>query len=84
MKYTLFLTTALALAFLLAGCGVKAASDPAAGAPPAAPDHRAGCPFAGRCALTLDQCWTTPPPQVAFGANHMSRCHRAGDVGFVR
>src|SRR5271167_379427 len=54
------------------------------GSPPAAPDHRAGCPFAGRCALTLDQCWTTPPPQVAFGANHMSRCHRAGDVGFVR
>ena len=62
--------------------GARLATIP--GAPPAAPDHRAGCPFAGRCALTLDQCWTTPPPQVAFGANHMSRCHRAGDVGFVR
>ena len=62
--------------------GARLATIP--GAPPAAPAHRAGCPFAGRCALTLDQCWTTPPPQVAFGANHMSRCHRAGDVGFVR
>jgi peptide/nickel transport system ATP-binding protein len=62
--------------------GARLATIP--GAPPAAPEHRAGCPFAGRCALTLDQCWTTPPPQVAFGANHMSRCHRAGDVGFVR
>ena len=62
--------------------GARLATIP--GAPPAAPEHRAGCPFAGRCALTLDQCWTTPPPQVTFGANHMSRCHRAGDVGFVR
>jgi peptide/nickel transport system ATP-binding protein len=62
--------------------GARLATIP--GAPPAAPEHRGGCPFAGRCALTLDQCWTTPPPQVAFGANHMSRCHRAGDVGFVR
>src|SRR5271157_4591689 len=54
------------------------------GAPPVTRDHRAGCPFAGRCALTVDRCWTTPPPLVPFGANHMSRCHRAGDVGFVR
>ena len=36
MKHALVLTAALALALLLAGCGVKAASDPAAGAPPAA------------------------------------------------
>jgi cobalt-zinc-cadmium efflux system membrane fusion protein len=36
MKYVLILTAASALAFLLLGCGVKAASDPAAGAPPAA------------------------------------------------
>jgi membrane fusion protein, heavy metal efflux system len=35
MKYALILTAAFALAFLLAGCGAKAASDPAAGAPPA-------------------------------------------------
>jgi cobalt-zinc-cadmium efflux system membrane fusion protein len=36
MKYIIFLTVTLAWAVLLAGCGVKAASDPAAGAPPPA------------------------------------------------
>jgi peptide/nickel transport system ATP-binding protein len=54
------------------------------GAPPAAHEHSVGCPFAGRCALTVDRCWTTPPPEVGFGANHVSRCHRAGEVGFGR
>src|SRR5271157_5076257 len=54
------------------------------GAPPTTHDHRVGCPFAGRCALTIDRCWTTPPPLATFGVNHVSRCHRAGDVGFVR
>jgi peptide/nickel transport system ATP-binding protein len=54
------------------------------GAPPAAQEHSVGCPFAGRCALTVDRCWTTPPPEVGFGANHVSRCHRAGEVGFGR
>jgi peptide/nickel transport system ATP-binding protein len=54
------------------------------GAPPAAQEHSVGCPFAGRCALTVDRCWTTPPPEVGFSANHVSRCHRAGEVGFGR
>jgi peptide/nickel transport system ATP-binding protein len=54
------------------------------GAPPAAHERSVGCPFAGRCALTVDRCWTTPPPEVGFGANHVSRCHRAGEVGFGR
>jgi peptide/nickel transport system ATP-binding protein len=54
------------------------------GAPPAAHEHSVGCPFAGRCALTVDRCWTALPPEVGFGANHVSRCHRAGEVGFGR
>ena len=54
------------------------------GAPPAAHERSVGCPFAGRCALTVDRCWTAPPPEVGFGANHVSRCHRAGEVGFGR
>jgi peptide/nickel transport system ATP-binding protein len=62
--------------------GARLATIP--GAPPAQHEHRAGCPFAGRCALTIERCWTTPPPEVAFGANHVSRCHRAGEVGFAR
>ena len=53
------------------------------GAPPASHDRGAGCPFAGRCALTVPICRTTPPPEVAFGPNHMSRCHRAREVGFA-
>jgi peptide/nickel transport system ATP-binding protein len=58
--------------------GARLATIP--GAPPVAHGHLAGCPFAGRCALTIDRCRTTPPPVVPFGPNHVSRCHRAGDV----
>jgi peptide/nickel transport system ATP-binding protein len=60
--------------------GARLATIP--GAPPSARDPVAGCPFAGRCALTAEKCWTTPPPVVSLGANHESRCHRAEDVGF--
>jgi peptide/nickel transport system ATP-binding protein len=62
--------------------GARLATIP--GAPPATYGDRTGCPFAGRCALTVDRCWTTPPPQVAFGLNHVSCCHRAAEVGLVR
>jgi peptide/nickel transport system ATP-binding protein len=54
------------------------------GAPSVTHEHHVGCPFAGRCALTIDPCWTTTPPEVAFGAGHISRCHRAGEVGVAR
>jgi peptide/nickel transport system ATP-binding protein len=60
--------------------GARLATIP--GAPPSAREPVAGCPFAGRCALTVEECWTTPPPVVSFGSNHASRCHRAEDVGF--
>ena len=60
--------------------GARLKTIPAA---PVAHEHHVGCPFAGRCALTIDRCWTTPPPEVAFGAGHVSRCHRAGEVGFA-
>ena len=53
------------------------------GRPPVAHEHQVGCPFAGRCALTIDICRTLAPPEVAFGAGHVSRCHRAGEVGFA-
>jgi peptide/nickel transport system ATP-binding protein len=54
------------------------------GAPPVTHDNRAGCAFAGRCALTIDICRTMPPPQFAFGADRLSRCHRAGETGSGR
>jgi peptide/nickel transport system ATP-binding protein len=62
--------------------GARLATIP--GAPAVAHAHSVGCPFAGRCALTIDICWTAPPPEVAFGAGHISRCHRAGEVGLAR
>jgi cobalt-zinc-cadmium efflux system membrane fusion protein len=42
MKYALFLASAPVLALLLAGCGAKAAGDPAAGAPQAAQVEQEG------------------------------------------
>jgi len=43
-----------------------------------------GCPFAGRCAFTLDACHATPPPAVDLGHGHRVRCIRpeamAGDA----
>ena len=51
------------------------------GVAPLQHEIRAGCPFAGRCELTLGICRTTPPPEVAFGADRLSRCHRAAELG---
>jgi peptide/nickel transport system ATP-binding protein len=51
------------------------------GALPSAHHERAGCVFAGRCPLTIDICRATPPPQIAFGADRLSRCHRAWEIG---
>jgi peptide/nickel transport system ATP-binding protein len=51
------------------------------GSPPLHHEIGAGCPFAGRCELTIDVCRTTPPPEVAFGADRVSRCHRAREMG---
>ena len=52
--------------------------------PGSPPHHRevgAGCPFAGRCELTADVCRRAPPPAVAFGPEHVSRCWRATELG---
>ena len=51
------------------------------GAPPVRHEAGAGCPFAGRCDLTVDVCRTTPPPEIAFRGQHRSRCHRARELG---
>jgi peptide/nickel transport system ATP-binding protein len=54
------------------------------GAPPAQHEHNVGCPFAGRCALTVPICRNVTPPEVAFEGAHVSRCHRAHEVGAAR
>ena len=35
-----------------------------------------GCPFAGRCAFTIDACSAAPPPPVDMGQGHSVRCIR--------
>lgn len=39
-----------------------------------------GCPFAPRCALTIDRCWNERPLPVEVGASQWAACHRAGEV----
>jgi len=50
------------------------------GSPPHHRDVGPGCPFAGRCALTLDVCRSARPPAIAFAAGHVSRCFRAAEL----
>ena len=45
-----------------------------AGGPPT------GCPFAGRCPLTIEACTRALPPAVAIGQGHMARCIRLDAV----
>ena len=47
-----------------------------AGAVPELADLPAGCPFAGRCPLTIDACWPLPPPPVPVSPRHVARCIR--------
>jgi peptide/nickel transport system ATP-binding protein len=54
------------------------------GAPPTGQENSHGCSFADRCALAIDICRTTPPPEVACGEGRLSRCHRVADVGLAR
>jgi peptide/nickel transport system ATP-binding protein len=39
-----------------------------------------GCPFAGRCRLTVPECHVTPPPPVEVGPGHHARCIRLDAV----
>ena len=47
-----------------------------AGTVPDLADLPTGCPFAGRCALTIGACHAALPPAVALGAGHAARCIR--------
>ena len=40
-----------------------------------------GCPFAGRCPLTIDVCRAAPLPTIEFEADHRVRCHRVDAAG---
>src|SRR5580693_3124844 len=46
------------------------------GSPQLKQERRTGCAFAGRCALTVEICRRTPPPEVAFGVSHVALSSR--------
>ena len=43
--------------------------------------ERQGCPFAGRCPLTMDACHATPLPTIEIGDDRRVRCLRVGGDG---
>ena len=47
-----------------------------AGTVPELADLPPGCPFAGRCRLTIPECHITVPPPVEIAAGHAARCIR--------
>lgn len=51
-----------------------------AGTVPELVDLPRGCPFAGRCAWTIDACHEVPPPPVPLGRGHEARCIRLQEV----
>jgi peptide/nickel transport system ATP-binding protein len=50
------------------------------GSAPTAGSAPKGCPFAGRCALTIDACSAAPPPPVALANGRIARCIRLDEV----
>ena len=54
------------------------------GVAPSAADAPNGCPFAGRCPLTIDACRAAPPPAVRLGSDHIVRCYRVDEAGRLR
>jgi len=55
-----------------------------AGAAPPSASAPQGCPFAGRCPLTIDACRAAPLPTVEFEAEHRVRCLRVDASGRLR
>jgi ABC-type glutathione transport system ATPase component len=56
-----------------AGASADVAASRAAASP------AAGCPYASRCPLRIDQCGTADPPLAVFSGQHEAACYRAGE-----
>ena len=50
------------------------------GSVPELVDMPPGCPFAGRCAYTIDACISTRPPPITLPSGDVVRCIRLGDL----
>ena len=55
-----------------------------AGAAPPSASAPQGCPFAGRCPLTIDACRAAPLPTVELEGDHRVRCVRVDASGRLR
>jgi peptide/nickel transport system ATP-binding protein len=62
--------------------GTRLATIP--GTVPELADLPPGCPFAGRCPLTIPECRTTKPPPYEVEAGHHSRCIRLDAVAQLK
>ena len=51
-----------------------------AGSVPELVDLPQGCPFAGRCTFTVEQCANERPPATALGNGHEAKCFRLAEV----
>lgn len=51
-----------------------------AGTVPELVDLPSGCPFAGRCRFTIDECFTVVPPPIEVDPGHQARCIRLDAV----
>ncbi len=51
-----------------------------AGSVPELVDLPAGCPFAGRCGFTVEQCSNERPPNTSLGNAHSAKCFRLSEV----
>lgn len=67
---------------LLATRGRRLATIP--GTVPELADLPPGCPFAGRCAYTVDACARTAPPPIEIDPGHHARCIRLDAVAADR
>ena len=54
------------------------------GSVPELMDMPAGCPFAGRCAFTVDACVTTRPPATLLPDDHVVRCIRLDEIAAMQ
>jgi peptide/nickel transport system ATP-binding protein len=50
------------------------------GSAPSAGTTPRGCPFAGRCLLTIAACSAAPPPAIALGPDRIARCIRLDEA----
>ncbi|MFZ7944063.1 MULTISPECIES: ABC transporter ATP-binding protein [Bacillaceae] len=59
--------------------GEKTRLKPIKGAAPSLQQLHAGCPFAERCEVAMDHCFTTLPEYKSFSTTQKSRCFLAGE-----